>query len=70
MNCAEKLLEPTNTFLTSELLKQGYPCYKLRNAFSKFYYRHSELIVKYTFCFKNLLQQGISEPVFYGDLVD
>ena len=32
--------------------------------------RHSELIVKYNICSKTLLQQGISEPVFfYGDLV-
>ena len=38
-------------------------------AFSKFYYRHSELIVKYNNCFKTLLQNSISEPVFYGDLV-
>ena len=27
------------------------------------------LIVKYNICLKTLLQQGISEPVFYGDLV-
>ena len=38
-------------------------------AFSKFYYRHSELIVKYNIGLKTLLQQGISEPIFYGDLV-
>ena len=37
--------------------------------FSKFYYRHSEFIVKYNICLETLLQQGISEPVFYGDLV-
>ena len=37
--------------------------------FFKFHYRHSELIVKYNICLKTLLQQGISEPVFYGDLV-
>ena len=30
---------------------------------------HSELIVKYNIGFKTLLQQGISEPIFYGDLV-
>ena len=41
-----------------------------RKAFSKFYYRHSELIVKYNIYLKTLLQQGISEPVFYGYLVD
>ena len=37
--------------------------------FSKFYYRHSELIVKYNIGLQILLQQGISEPIFYGDLV-
>ena len=35
-----------NLFLTAKLLKQGYR-YKIRKAFSKFYNRHSELIVKY-----------------------
>ena len=37
--------------------------------FSQFHYWHSELIVKYSICFKTLLQQGISEPVFYVNLV-
>ena len=32
-------------------------------------YRHSELIVKYNIRLKTFLQQGISEPIFYGDLV-
>ena len=40
-----------------------------RKAFSKFYHRHSELIVKYNIGLKTLLQQGISEPIFYGNLV-
>ena len=43
--------------------------HKIRKAFSKFYHRHSELIVKYNIGLKTLLQQGISEPIFYGDLV-
>ena len=42
---------------------------KFRGAFSGFYYRHSELVVKYNIGLKTLLQQGISEPIFYGDLV-
>ena len=61
-----------NLFLTAKLLKQGYRykySHKIRKAFSKFYYRHSELIVKYNIGIKTLLQQGISEPIFYGDLV-
>ena len=37
--------------------------------FSKFYHRHSELIGKYNIGLKTLLQQGISEPIFYDDLV-
>ena len=58
-----------NLFLTAKLLKQGYRYHQIRKAFSKFYHRHSELIVKYNFGLKTLLQQGISEPIFYGDSV-
>ena len=58
-----------NLSLTAKLLKQGYRRHKIRKAFSKFYHRHSELIVKYHIGLKTLLQQGISEPIFYGDLV-
>ena len=58
-----------NLFLTAKLLKQGYRYHKIRKSFSKFYHRHSELIVKYNIGLKTLLQQGISEPIFYGDLV-
>ena len=58
-----------NLFLTAKLLKQGYRYHKVREAFSKFYRRHLELIVKYNIGLKTLLQQGISEPIFYGDLV-
>ena len=57
-----------NLFLTAKLLKQGYRYHKIRKSFSKFYHRHS-LIGKYNIGLKNLLQQGISEPIFYGDLV-
>ena len=41
-----------NLFLTAKLLKQGYRYHKIRKAFSKFYHRHSELIVKYNIGFK------------------
>ena len=53
--------------LTAKLLKQGYRYHKIRKAFSKFYHSHSELIVKYNIGLKTLLQQGISEPIFYDD---
>ena len=55
--------------LTTKLLRQGYRYFKLRKAFSKFYRRHSALLEKYSVSLKTLLQQGISEPEFYGDLV-
>ena len=58
-----------NKLLTAKLLKQGYRYHKLRKAFSKFYRRHSELVEKYKVNLKTLLQQGISEPELYGDLV-
>ena len=56
-------------FLTSKLLKQGYRYHKIRKEFSKFYHRHSDLIVKCNIGLKTSLQQGMSEPMFYGDLV-
>ena len=58
-----------NLFLTAKLLKQGHGYNKIRKVFFKFYYRKSELIVKYNISLKALLQQGISEPIFYGGLV-
>ena len=61
-----------NKFLTAKLLKQGYRYHKLRKAFSKFYCsycRHFELIEKYHVSPKKLMQQGICNPEFYGDLV-
>ena len=58
-----------NLFLTAKLLTTGYRYHKIRKAFSQFYHSHSELIVKYNIGLKSLLQQGISEPIFYGDLV-
>ena len=58
-----------NKTLTAKLLRQGYRYFKLRKAFSKFYRRHSALLEKYSVSLKTLLQQGISEPEFYGELV-
>ena len=60
-----------NKALTAKLLRQGHRYFKLREAFSKFYRRHSALVhvEKYSVSLKTLLQQGISEPDIYGDLV-
>ena len=56
-------------FLTAELLKQGCGCHTVRRAFSGFYHRHSGLVVGCGVGLKALLQQGVSELIFYGDLV-
>ena len=56
-----------NKALTAKLLGQGYRYFKLRQAFWKVYRRHSALVEKYHP--ETLLQQDISEPEFYGDLV-
>ena len=58
-----------NKLLTAELLNQDYRYHKLRKYFSKFYRRHSNLVSKFSVGLKSLLQQGLSEPEFYGDLV-
>ena len=58
-----------NKALTAKLLRQGYRYFKLRKAFSKLYRRHSALVEKSRVSLKTLLQQGVSEPEFYGDLV-
>ena len=58
-----------NKLLTAKLLNQGYRYHKLCEAFSKFYRRHSDLVSKFNIGLKSLLQQGLSEPEFYGDLV-
>ena len=71
---------PSYGVYISQLIRFARVCsnvddYNNRNLFltaksiSKFYHRHSELIVKYNIGLKTLLQQGISEPIFYGDLV-
>ena len=58
-----------NKLLTAKLCNQGYRYHKVRKAFSKFYRRHSDLVSKFNVGLKSLLQQGLSEPEFYGDLV-
>ena len=58
-----------NKALTAKLHRQGYRYFKLRKAFSKFYRRYSALVEKYNVSLKSLLQQGISKPEFYVDLV-
>ena len=58
-----------NKSLTAKLLQQGYRYHKLRKTFSKFYRRHYELVSKFNVGLKTLLQQGLSEPEFYGGLV-
>ena len=58
-----------NKCLTAKLLQQGYRYHKLRKTFSKFYRRQYELISKYNVGLKTLLNEGLSKPEFYGDLV-
>ena len=59
-----------NKALTAKLLRQAYRyLFTKFKAFSKFYRRQSALLEKYSVSLKTLLQQGISEPEFYGDLV-
>ena len=58
-----------NKALTAKLLRQGYRYHKLCKTFSKFYRLHTGLVEKYNVSLRKLLEQGISEPEFYADLV-
>ena len=58
-----------NKSLTVELLQKGYRYHKLRIAFFNFYHRHFDFFSKNNSGLRSLLQQGLSEPDFYGDLV-
>ena len=58
-----------NKAFTVKLLRQGHRYFKLRKAFSKFYRRHSALVEKYNVSLTTLLQQGISKPEIYSDLL-
>lgn len=58
-----------NLYITKRLLQQGYRYFKLRKYFTKFYYRNTDLVLKYNSNLKTLLREGISTPAFYGDVV-
>ena len=62
-------LNARNKCLTAKLPQQGYRYHKLRKTFSTYYRRHYELISKYNVGLKKLLDEGLSEQEFYGDLV-
>ena len=55
--------------LTAKLLRRGYRYHKLRKTLLKFYRRHLDIMFKYNVGLKTLLQQDLSKPEFYGDLV-
>ena len=58
-----------NKVLAAKLLRQGYKYHKMRKAFSKFYWRHFDIVSKYNVGLKTLLLKGLSEPEFYGHMV-
>ena len=49
-------LNNINLILTAKLLKHGFRYHQNRKTFSKFYQRHSEIIVRYNIGLKTLLQ--------------
>ena len=57
--------------LNAQLLKQccRYRTRKPHKTFPKFHHYHFDLTSKYKTGLKQLLQQNLPEPVFYGDLL-
>ena len=58
-----------NKILPVNLSIRAIGIINFEKAFSKFYRRHYEFVPKFKVGLKSLLQQGLSEPEFYGDLV-
>ena len=59
-----------NLQITSKLLTQGYRYHKLRKSFGKFFSTYSDLLSKFgEISFQEFVSEGITRPVFYGDLV-
>ena len=59
-----------NLQFTSKLLTQGYRHHKLRKTFGKFFRSYSDLLsIIGEISFQEYVTEGISHPVFYGDLV-
>jgi hypothetical protein len=58
-----------NLILTKKLLKQGFLYHNLRNKFARFYSKYGDLISKYNVSLKWHLNNGISHPSFYGDVL-
>ena len=59
-----------NLQITSKLLTQCYIYHKLRKTFGKFFRSYSDLLSKFgEMSFQEYVTEGISHPVFYGDLV-
>ena len=59
-----------NLQLTSKFLTHGYRYHKLRKTFGKFLRSYSDLLSKFgEISFQEYVTEGISNPVFYGDLV-
>ena len=53
-----------------KLLTQGYRYHTLRKTFGKFFRSYSDLLSKFgEISFQEYVTEGISQPVFYGDLV-
>ena len=61
---------PKSIQITSKLLTQGYRYHKLRKSFGKFFRSYSDLLSKFReMSFQEFVSEGISHPVFYGDIV-
>ena len=54
--------------LVTNLYRKGIGIINFGNTFYKFYQRRFELISEYNTGLRPFLQQGLSEPEFYGDL--
>ena len=55
-----------NKVLAAKLLRQGYRYHKIRNAFSKFYRRHFDIVSKYNVGLKHFFCKAFQNLNFMG----
>ena len=59
-----------NLCITEKLLSQGFRFHKLVKTFGKFFRRYKVLVLKFGCTCNNLIKNGISQPTFYGNVVN
>ena len=59
-----------NLCITSKLLSQWFHYHTLVYTFTKFYHKYKDIILKFGCTCRKLIKYGLSQPNFYGNVVN